>query len=764
MKNRFLLSIIVLSFVISFISCGEKKPGSNQIYLPETWNFHTGDDMSYALEDFNDSGWKQIRVGQVWDTQGYKDLDNYAWYRIAFDLSSTLKENSILKDSVKIYLGKIDDFDEVFLNGEIIGYNGITLPRGSKLPERFNVEPSPWYLERNYVISSDDKRLHWDDINVIAVRVWDRGGLGGMYFGKPRIGMVDLGDYLKTDHLTSTFSLQNKKATKGFKIWNTSGYLQIKGTYQISAVSDFSGEEIYQEANTFNLSIGGQMNIQVEIPEQKEPTTLHYIFSPSESNSEIVFTDILPYILTPPNTDEPKINGPKIIGERMGKPFLFKIPITGKRPLKINAEGLPLGLALDEEKGFISGSSSFLGSHDVKITVENSFGKTSEILKIVIGDQIALTPPMGWNSWNCWGLSVDQEKVIASANVFVEKGLADHGWNYINIDDGWEIRDDSPEPKRNEDGTIRTNEKFPDMKSLGDEIHSLGLKFGIYSSPGPITCGGYTASYGHELQDAQSFSSWGVDYLKYDWCSYGKIAKDRSLPELKKPYFMMRDALQKIDRYIVYSLCQYGMGNVWEWGADVGGNLWRTTGDITDTWESLKSIGFRLPENALYAKPGHWNDPDMLIVGWVGWGPNLHPTRLTPNEQYTHISLWSLLSAPLLIGCDLERLDDFTLNLLTNDEVIDIDQDMLGRQAELIITDGDVQVWTKELADGNKAIGVFNLGETVLDYKFVFNKAGLPLKVGLRDVWRQKDLGFFENKVSLKLPAHGVSLLKTIGK
>jgi hypothetical protein len=366
---------------------------------------------------------------------------------------------------------------------------------------------------------------------------------------------------------------------------------------------------------------------------------------------------------------------------------------------------------------------------------------------------------MGWNSWNCWGLSVDENKVLASAKVYKERGLMNHGWTFINIDDGWEIYKDR-EPKRDEQGNIITNEKFKNMKALGDSIHALGLKFGIYSSPGPLTCGGYTASFQHELNDAKSFASWGIDYLKYDWCSYEKIAKDSSRAELMKPYFIMRDALDQVDRDIVYSLCQYGMGKVWEWGEKVGGNLWRTTDDITDIWESMKNIGFSQIENAKYAGPGHWNDPDMLVVGWVGWGPNLHPSNLTPDEQYSHISLWCLLSAPLLIGCDLTRLDPFTLNLLTNDEVLALNQDPLGRQAVPMIKNGNIQVWVKELEDGNKAIGIFNLDETSEKYILNLKEINETGKVIIRDLWRQKDLGEFSETFNTQIPSHGVVLIK----
>jgi alpha-galactosidase len=277
------------------------------------------------------------------------------------------------------------------------------------------------------------------------------------------------------------------------------------------------------------------------------------------------------------------------------------------------------------------------------------------------------------------------------------------------------------------------------------------------------------------LQDAQQYAEWGIDYLKYDWCSYGRIAKDESRPELMKPYQVMRAALDRVPRDIVYSLCQYGMGDVWEWGADVGGNCWRTTGDITDTWSSMAGIGFNQAGHEKYAGPGHWNDPDMLVVGLVGWGPQLHPTNLTPDEQYTHISLWSLLASPLLIGCDMSRIDAFTLNLLTNDEVIDISQDPLGKQASRIFNENGLQIWAKVLEDGSNAVGLFYTGserENPVDYfqwelkprkaRIVLNgkDIGVKGKFKVRDVWRQKDIGIFDDKYETEIPYHGVVLIR----
>jgi alpha-galactosidase len=299
------------------------------------------------------------------------------------------------------------------------------------------------------------------------------------------------------------------------------------------------------------------------------------------------------------------------------------------------------------------------------------------------------------------------------------------------------------------------------MKGLADYVHNLGLKVGLYSSPGPWTCGGCTGSWQHEQQDAAQYAAWGFDYLKYDLCSYRDVVPDcgTSLAAGQKPYQEMGEFLKQQPRDVVFSLCQYGELEVWKWGASVGGNSWRTTGDIVDTWSSMSGIGFRQEAAAPFAGPGHWNDPDMLIVGKVGWG-NLHPTRLTPNEQYTHISLWCLLSAPLLIGCDMTQLDAFTLNLLENDEVLAVDQDPLGKEARVIAKEGETRVYAKDMADGSKVIGLFNLGETETVVRVSWPDLKLDGTLRVRDLWRQKDLGKFKGSFSSPVARHGVVLIK----
>lgn len=480
-------------------------------------------------------------------------------------------------------------------------------------------------------------------------------------------------------------------------------------------------------------------------------------------------------ILTPKEREEPRINGAKVFGVRPGHPVMFKIPATGVKPITYAAEGLPEGVTLDVSTGVLSGKVATAGTYVLHLSATNAKGNAAGTLKLVVGDQIALTPPMGWNSWNCFASDVSADKVKAAADAMVSSGLIDHGFTYINIDDCWQLngRNFSVDQRRGPDGVVLTNPKFSDMKGLADYIHSRGLKAGLYSSPGPTTCGGYTGSYKFEEKDAQTYAAWGYDYLKYDWCSYGGIAanirKEPNPPDNHEvcvaPYRLMGDALAKQDRDILFSLCQYGMDHVSQWGDTVHGNCWRTTGDIIDTWESMADkIGFHQAELSPYAKPGNWNDPDMLVVGFVGWGPKLHQTRLTYNEQYTHITLWSMLSAPLLIGCDMTKLDDFTRGLLTNDEVLAVNQDSLGKQATRVKAtpgvEGDIEVWSKDLEDGSKAVAFFNRSDEPATASITWKDLGLDGSQNIRDLWRQQDLAADAEGFSTPLARHATRLIR----
>ena len=476
-------------------------------------------------------------------------------------------------------------------------------------------------------------------------------------------------------------------------------------------------------------------------------------------------------ILTPAAPATPRINGARVFGVRPGHPFLFQVPATGDRPMAFTATGLPDGLGLDAATGRITGSVAIAGTYLVQLSASNSLGTDTKPLRIEVGERIALTPAMGWNSWNSWATAVDQDKVLASAQAMASSGLVQHGWTYVNIDDTWQGR------RTGADRALQGNEKFPDLKLLADEIHGLGLKIGIYSTPWMTSYARYPGGsadnpegswekpapqarmheavppwiigrYSFAAADAKQWADWGIDYLKYDWHPW-------KVPETEE----MAQALRNSGRDIVYSLSNSApFAGAADWARLA--NSWRTTGDIRDTWKSLSSIGFSQDKWRPFAGPGHWNDPDMLVVGNVGWGPKLHPSRLTPNEQYTHISLWCLLSAPLLIGCPLEQLDAFTLGLLTNDEVLAIDQDELGHEAAQKFADERSQVWVKELADGSHAIGLFNLAETPQQLSVTWTQLGLSGAQSVRDLWRQQDLGAAPESFTALVPRHGVMLIR----
>jgi len=373
---------------------------------------------------------------------------------------------------------------------------------------------------------------------------------------------------------------------------------------------------------------------------------------------------------------------------------------------------------------------------------------------------------MGWNSWNKFAGRIDDKSVREMADAMVSSGMKKAGYVYVNIDDTWELGRDA-------NGNITSNTKFPDMKALADYVHSKGLKIGIYSSPGPTTCAGYEASYGHEEQDAKQFAKWGIDYLKYDWCSAGGIYTDE---DMRAVYQKMGDALLKAGRPIVYSLCQYGRDKVWEWGAKVGGNSWRTTGDINDSWGSLDRIGFgpavpngvRPPQGtppgpgltqydiASSAVAGHFNDPDMLEIG------NGH---MTTDEYRTHFSLWCLLRAPLLAGNDLRDMTEDTKSILMNTDVIAIDQDPAALPLKQVSKDENTVVYMRPLKGGDIAVGLFNRGAQAADMSVTWEQLGIKgKKIHARDLWKHAPVEVSGDKFSANVPSHGVVMLRVSTK
>jgi alpha-galactosidase len=476
--------------------------------------------------------------------------------------------------------------------------------------------------------------------------------------------------------------------------------------------------------------------------------------------------------------ESPRINGPSIYGARPHHPFLYRILATGERPMQFFASGLPQGLTLDRATGIISGVAKTRGTNTVDLTIKNAVGRHERKSRIVIGDQLALTPPMGWSSRYILQSDVSDRDVRAQADAMASSGLINHGYTYIDIDDGWSIKDagatGGAQP-RDANGNLRCNERFPDMKALTDYLHKQGLKAGIYSSPGPLTCGMAAGSFEHEQQDAEQFAAWGFDLLKYDQCSYQR--KDDSLGEFQKPYRKMGAILAGLDRDIIFNLCQYGEAEVWKWGREVGGHFWRTSGDvgwgpkgIYSAWDNI-SRTFEQQDRDQWAGPGGWNDPDNLLLGYIAYVPSnarppnvktdrIMPPPLTPDEQYTHMSLWSLLAAPLIIGGDLTKLDSFALGLLADDEVIAIDQDSLGKQATRVCRSGGFSVWAKDLEDGSKAVGLFNPGDSESDITATWADLGISGMRVVRDRWRQEDLGRFERKFQARVAPHGVVLVR----
>ena len=481
---------------------------------------------------------------------------------------------------------------------------------------------------------------------------------------------------------------------------------------------------------------------------------------------------------TPGPTDTPHINGATMYGARPGHPFLYRIPCTGKRPMKFSATGLPASLELDPQSGIISGEvPKAAGDYAVRLKASNVQGSDTRQFRIVVGDRIGLTPQMGWNDWYTHYDHVTDRDIRNAASAMVTSRMADYGYQFVDIDDGWMRKPGSKDAAlrgtaRDHDGQIRPNDRFPNMRALTDYIHSLGLKAGIYTSPGPTTCAGFEGSYQHEIVDARRFAAWGFDLLKYDWCSYTQVAKGKSLQDFEEPYLKMGGILKGLDRDLILNICQYGMAEVWKWGREVGGNSWRTTGDLglvrNAALPAFYTVGFVNAGLTDYAGPGGWNDPDYILIGTVGDANNTESparlTSLTHEEQYSYMSMWSLMAAPLMFSGDMMTLDDFTLNVLCNSEVIDIDQDSLGRQGTIVKKTGEELVLKRPLGDGSLAVGLFNLTASPRRMAARWNDLGLQGSQTVRDVWRQRDLSAFSGSYSSDVPPHGVMLVRLTRK
>ncbi len=724
------------------------SPSRTRIELPKA-RFATGDDPARAAADFDDSSWAEISTLANYEKQGFPAYDGYSWYRIHVRIPSSLKSSVRWPQRLHLYLSSIDDVDDTFLNGVKIGQMG-------QFPDDPREYATRWNGLRNYYIDVAQGLIRWDADNVIAIRVYDGSGGGGFYRDMPVLELSEIVDGLALDtgRTVVDFGRGNLRADTH---WDNTFPVALDGRMSYEVVDAAAGTVLHRASVPFHVDRQGHATLKVSAP-QRAGIEVRFRFAERSTGAVASATWHAPYLLTPPESPRPRLNGARVLGARPGSPIYYRIAATGRAPLRMSADGLPPGLVLDAHEGVISGQVAAAGDYRIRLTAANALGKAQDTLLLRVGDALALTPPMGWNSWNAYGLAVNAAKVRAVAEAMISTGLAAHGWTYVNIDDGWEAA------KRAPAGEILTNEKFPDMLALSSFLHARGLRFGIYSSPGEFTCGRFLGSLGHERQDADTYSRWGIDYLKYDQCSYENLLpKQPTVADYQAPYRLMGQALQAQPRDIVYSLCQYGLADVWTWGNEVRGDSWRTTGDIEDSWSSVKEIMDAQAKSAPYASPGGWNDPDMLVVGEVGWGGELHASRLTPDEQYAHISLWSLLAAPLLLGNELTHLDTFTRNLLVNDEVIAIDQDPLGRAARKAYAQDGWEIWVRELSDGRRAVGVFNAGEHFRRLRLAGRVPELQPGMPLRDVWRQRALAPLNTTFEAGVPAHGVLLL-TVGR
>lgn len=490
--------------------------------------------------------------------------------------------------------------------------------------------------------------------------------------------------------------------------------------------------------------------------------TKYAIVPPFESPaSTIPATQRLqPMIL--PDDPHPAIHGPRIVGASPQKPFQFLVPATGTSPLAFAATGLPLGLQINAQTGVISGKLLAAGTYDVHMSVFGPGGPAAErVLSIVCGPgKLALTPPMGWSSWNIYADAVTDANIRDAADALVSTGLASHGYAYVNLDDSWQAT------RSKTDEMLPNRRRFPDIKALGDYVHGKGLLFGLYSAGTEHTCAGFAGSMEHEAQDADTYAQWGVDSLKYGWCP--NFLDEKKAPnDMQAGLRAMREALDKTNRDMVFAIATNRRGDPWSWGAKWGANSWETSKQIRDDWDIVAGDLNDTVWMNWNAAPGHWNDPGALMIGRLGAG-DVHPSRLTSVEQMTQMSLWSLMAAPLVLSCDLSHLDPnafhrSTTALLTNDEVLDVDQDPLGKAAMRISDMGGLQVWARPLSDGTQAVGLFNAQPTAQTMKAKWGALKLSGPQPVRDLWLHQELGEFVGAFSGEVPAHGVILLK-VGK
>ncbi|MDP4240649.1 MAG: putative Ig domain-containing protein, partial [Bacteroidota bacterium] len=445
------LTKLFLVLILAVLCSSGKKPVPEVIYFTD-WKFKLGDNLDWAKPDFNDADWENQLSGIPWEGQGHPGYDGYAWYRKSFNLPKEMLDQAFFKDSLEIQLGKVDDTEETYLNGHLLGKNGVLVKENDKT--KFENDPLGYSKQRFYIISSHDKRVLWGKRNTISVRVHDNGGNGGFTSANMFLSLRDLKDYIVIDDVKSGLQLNNNKYSKTIYVSNKSTLVAISGKFKVTVDDANTGKNYFSKSWDIKLKAGALESYNLELKDVKDARLVaKYTFLESKGKCIVIQSQDFPYILTPKPGDSPKINGAKVFGVRPGSPFLFRIPTTGIRPIRFTAENLPEGLTLDSSTGIITGKVSKAGEYNVTLIARNAKGENKREFRIVVGDKLALTPPMGWNSWNVWGLAVDNDKVKASADMFIKSGLADQGYTYVNIDDGWEA------PSRDPNGEMVTNEK-----------------------------------------------------------------------------------------------------------------------------------------------------------------------------------------------------------------------------------------------------------------------------------------------------------------
>jgi alpha-galactosidase len=495
-------------------------------------------------------------------------------------------------------------------------------------------------------------------------------------------------------------------------------------------------------------------------------------------------------ILTPAPKKEPRINGPEIYGAKPNRKFIYRIPCQGKRPIHFKIDNLPDGLVLDSNEGVISGVvPEKMGHYYMTFHAANNYGSDSQKFDLVVGEKIALTPPTGWNSWGGHMLLISDSLIRYAVKVFVENGLADVGFQYISLDDCWmrisqygyDARNEFKKEQhrgfnyngliggvRDSAGDVIPNEHFPDMKSMTDFVHKYGLKAGIYSSPGPYTCQNFVGSFGHQKQDADQYAKWGFDLLKYDMCSGGQVLsyfkKLDSTYRQSEFWRPMATYIRDEHRDILFNLCQYGKDNPWEWAPGLGISSWRIGGDLNHNVDDYFAQAMRIATSLRsYSKPGQWNDPDFMYINQLrDFRHMMNPTHdipLNTNQRYQYVTLWSIVCAPFFFSCDINNINEFTIKLLTNPDVMAINQDKLGYVAKVLKNENDEVVMLKLMSDGSRVLALFNTNKD--EQKVI--KADLPSlgfanNTAVYDVWREKKLGTFKSSFSAEISPNGVGL------